>query len=136
MNENIKSANPLGTQKESKLLVKFAIPCIISMLVTALYNIVDQIFIGQGIRWLWYLPDDDLRPCIIRIYLDPAYTHAEILRSNSGSSAVCTGIYPHCCDWISISDCKHWYEQADPRRRKSALFNDFHADRCHCKYDS
>ena len=49
MNENIKSANPLGTQKESKLLVKFAIPCIISMLVTALYNIVDQIFIGQGI---------------------------------------------------------------------------------------
>lgn len=41
MNENIKSANPLGTQKESKLLVKFAIPCIISMLVTALYNIVD-----------------------------------------------------------------------------------------------
>lgn len=49
MNKNVKSANPLGTQKESKLLVKFAIPCIISMLVTALYNIVDQIFIGQGI---------------------------------------------------------------------------------------
>ena len=38
--------NPLGYEKESKLLVGFAIPCIISMLVTALYNIVDQIFIG------------------------------------------------------------------------------------------
>ena len=49
MNENIKSPNPLGTQKESKLLVKFAIPCIISMLVTALYNIVDHILIGQRI---------------------------------------------------------------------------------------
>lgn len=44
--------NPLGVQKESKLLVNFAIPCIISMLVTALYNIVDQIFIGQGVGML------------------------------------------------------------------------------------
>ena len=44
--------NPLGYKKESTLLVGFAIPCIISMLVTALYNIVDQIFIGQGIGML------------------------------------------------------------------------------------
>ena len=41
--------NPLGFEKESKLLINFAIPCIISMLVNALYNIVDQIFIGRGI---------------------------------------------------------------------------------------
>ena len=44
--------NPLGYEKESKLLLNFAIPCIISMLVTALYNIVDQIFIGQGVGLL------------------------------------------------------------------------------------
>lgn len=44
--------NPLGNEKESKLLINFAIPCIISMLVTALYNIVDQIFIGQGVGML------------------------------------------------------------------------------------
>ncbi len=44
--------NPLGLERESRLLVKFAIPCIISMLVTALYNIVDQIFIGQGVGML------------------------------------------------------------------------------------
>ena len=44
--------NPLGLEKESKLLVGFAIPCIISMLVTALYNIVDQIFIGHGVGML------------------------------------------------------------------------------------
>ena len=45
-------ANPLGYEKEGKLLVGFAIPCIISMLVTSLYNIVDQIFIGQGVGLL------------------------------------------------------------------------------------
>lgn len=48
----MKTQNPLGYEKESKLLVNFAIPCIISMLVTSLYNIVDQIFIGQGIGML------------------------------------------------------------------------------------
>ncbi len=42
----------LGTEKISKLLKKFAIPCIISLLVNALYNIVDQIFIGWGVNYL------------------------------------------------------------------------------------
>ncbi len=41
--------NPLATEKTSKLILKFAIPSIISGLVNALYNIVDQIFIGQGV---------------------------------------------------------------------------------------
>ena len=36
----------LGSEKISKLIKKFAIPCVISMIVAALYNIVDQIFIG------------------------------------------------------------------------------------------
>ncbi|MBQ0065166.1 MAG: MATE family efflux transporter [Firmicutes bacterium] len=44
--------NPLGFEKESKLLRKFAIPSIISMVVSSLYNIVDQIFIGQGVGYL------------------------------------------------------------------------------------
>ena len=35
----------LGTERISKLMQKYAIPCIISLLVGALYNIVDQIFI-------------------------------------------------------------------------------------------
>ena len=42
-------SNPLYYEKIYKLLLKFATPSIISMLVGALYNIVDQIFIGQGI---------------------------------------------------------------------------------------
>lgn len=47
-----KSETYLWKEKISKLLLSFSIPCIISFLVNALYNIVDQIFIG---RWVWYL---------------------------------------------------------------------------------
>ncbi len=38
----------LSTEKVSKLMGKYAIPCIISLLVGALYNIVDQIFIANA----------------------------------------------------------------------------------------
>ncbi len=36
----------------SKLMLKFSIPCILSLLVSSLYNIVDQIFIGRGVGYL------------------------------------------------------------------------------------
>ena len=36
----------LGTAKVSRLIRRFSVPCVISMVVAALYNIVDQIFIG------------------------------------------------------------------------------------------
>ncbi|MDE5937232.1 MAG: MATE family efflux transporter [Ruminococcus sp.] len=49
MNKEEKEQNPLGYAPVSKLMVKFAIPSIIGMLVSALYNIVDQLFIGQGV---------------------------------------------------------------------------------------
>ncbi|MFV0362911.1 MAG: MATE family efflux transporter [Suipraeoptans sp.] len=41
--------NSLGNEKIGELMIKFSIPAIISMLVSSLYNIVDQIFIGQGV---------------------------------------------------------------------------------------
>ena len=44
--------NPLGVAPMGGLIAKFAIPAIISMLVSAMYNIVDQIFIGQGVGML------------------------------------------------------------------------------------
>ena len=47
-----KEENILGTEKIGKLILKFAIPSIISMLVNSLYNIVDQIFIGRGVGYL------------------------------------------------------------------------------------
>lgn len=44
--------NPLQYEKISKLLKDFAIPSIMAALVGSLYNIVDQIFIGQGVGYL------------------------------------------------------------------------------------
>ena len=41
--------NPLAAERIERLILKFSIPAIISMLVSSLYNIVDQIFIGQGV---------------------------------------------------------------------------------------
>ena len=47
-----KEENILGYEKISKLMKKFSIPCIISLVVNSLYNIVDQIFIGWGVGYL------------------------------------------------------------------------------------
>jgi len=37
------------TETIGRLMMKFSIPAIISMIVNSVYNIVDQIFIGQGV---------------------------------------------------------------------------------------
>ncbi len=50
MNQN--ANNYLAEERIGKLILKFSIPCILSLLVSALYNIVDQIFIGRGIGYL------------------------------------------------------------------------------------
>ena len=50
MNQNANKY--LVEEKIGKLLLKFSIPCIMSLLVSALYNIVDQIFIGRGVGYL------------------------------------------------------------------------------------
>ena len=47
-----KEENILGYEKIGKLIRKFAVPCIISLLVNSLYNIVDQVFIGWGVGYL------------------------------------------------------------------------------------
>lgn len=46
--DQMKSGNYLGTEKISKLMLKFSLPCVLSLLVSALYNVVDQIFIGNS----------------------------------------------------------------------------------------
>ncbi len=42
----------LGEDKVSKLLIRFSIPAIVGMLVNALYNVVDRIYIGHGVGYL------------------------------------------------------------------------------------
>lgn len=49
---SIQKENPLGYEKLPRLLKSFAVPSIIAMLVSSLYNIVDQVFIGQGVGYL------------------------------------------------------------------------------------
>ena len=44
--------NPLGTEPIGKILVRFAVPSIIAMMVSALYNMVDQFFIGRSVGML------------------------------------------------------------------------------------
>jgi putative MATE family efflux protein len=47
-----KEENILGYENIKTLMKKFSIPCIISLVVNALYNIVDQIYIGWGVGYL------------------------------------------------------------------------------------
>jgi len=44
-----KLATRLGEQKISKLLVNLSLPATIGMMVNALYNLVDTIFVGRGV---------------------------------------------------------------------------------------
>ena len=46
------AANPLGTERVGRAMTRYAIPSIISIVVNSLYNMVDQIFIGQGVGYL------------------------------------------------------------------------------------
>ena len=44
------AADRLGTESVGKLLVRFSVPAITGMLVNALYNVVDRIFVGRGVN--------------------------------------------------------------------------------------
>lgn len=47
-NSGEQSSKYLGTEKIPKLMLKFSIPCVLSLVISALYNIVDQIFVGNS----------------------------------------------------------------------------------------
>lgn len=55
----------LGTEKINKLLISFSIPCVISMLINSIYNIVDQIFIGKGVGTLGNAATNVIFPLVI-----------------------------------------------------------------------
>ena len=55
----------LGKDKISKLLLAFSVPCVISMLINSLYNIVDQIFIGKGVGTLGNAATNVIFPLVI-----------------------------------------------------------------------
>ena len=45
-------SNYLATEMTGTLLRRFALPCICSLIISCLYNIVDQIFVGNGVGYL------------------------------------------------------------------------------------
>ena len=45
----LKTPQELGTEKIGKLLIRYAVPAMIAMLASSLYNIVDRAFIGHGV---------------------------------------------------------------------------------------
>ncbi|MDR0953810.1 MAG: MATE family efflux transporter [Rikenellaceae bacterium] len=49
MADNSSSALELGQQPIGKLLLKYSIPAVVGMVVVSLYNIIDRVFIGQGV---------------------------------------------------------------------------------------
>lgn len=55
----------LGKDKINKLLLSFSIPCVISMLINSIYNIVDQIFIGKGVGTLGNAATNVIFPLVI-----------------------------------------------------------------------
>ncbi len=55
----------LGKERISKLLLTFSIPCVISMLINSVYNIVDQIFIGKGVGTLGNAATNVIFPLVI-----------------------------------------------------------------------
>ncbi|HBV49247.1 MAG TPA: MATE family efflux transporter, partial [Alistipes sp.] len=49
MSEIRSAATELGTERIRKLLMQYAVPAVIAMTASSLYNMVDSIFIGQGV---------------------------------------------------------------------------------------
>ena len=62
MDEQEKKFREMTEPPVEKLICRLAVPCIISMLVTAMYNMVDTFFVGQldsnaaTVRWAWCFP--------------------------------------------------------------------------------
>ena len=73
-------ANPLGTQPVGKLCLQFALPSIVSLVVNSLYNMVDQIFIGQGVGFLGNAATNVIMPITLIV------TAAAMLLGNGASA--------------------------------------------------
>lgn len=89
--------NPLGYKKIPSLLAAFAIPSIIATLVSSLYNIVDQVFIGQGVGYLGNAATNVSYPLTTICLAIPAYRHWKRLplltqprRGRTGRSLPCS----------------------------------------------
>ena len=86
----VQEENPLGTLPVGRLLINFSLPAIISCLINSIYNIVDQIFIGQGVGYLGNAATTVAFP-LMTILLAFSVSFGFILPINAPQNMVCMG---------------------------------------------
>ena len=64
--DNVTEVDPLSTERMGRLMVRYAVPSVISLVVNALYNMVDQVFIGQGVGYLGNAATNVIMPRLSR----------------------------------------------------------------------
>lgn len=77
--------NPLGTERIGRLMVRFAVPSMVALVVNSLYNMVDQIFIGQGVGYLGNAATNIILPMMVLLM------------------ALCQMIGDGCAAWMSLN---------------------------------
>ena len=143
--------NPLGYEKISKLLKDFAIPSIMASLVGSIYNIVDQIFIGQGVGYLGNAATNVAYPfstiCLAIALLVGIGSASSVslclgrkepkgIWGNDRCISICKAVCQHNIDWNAVSYCNEWYEQFDSSRWKTKVFNGLHGYGSYYQYHS
>ncbi len=127
MNQNNKM---LGDAVISRLLFKFSVPCVMGLLISALYNIVDQIFIGNSeLGYLGNAATGVSFPvlCIANAFAwcvgDGAASYLSICagRKDTDSAHKCVSV-------LFITECN---EQYDTCGRKSCICHECNVGRCY-----
>jgi len=107
MEQTQQQGSYLITEPIRKLLPKFTIPCVISLIIPCLYNIVDQIFVGNGIGYLGnaatgiislLLSSDGALPFYLvmgRLPLSACHRDVEIQKIQAKSSPI-VSCFPFC----------------------------------------
>ena len=107
------TTHPMADKPVGQLLRQFAVPSIIAMLVSSLYNIIDQLFIGQSIGLLGNAATNIAFP------LTPTCVAFSLMFGIGGQN-----LYWHYFPWFPIPDSCHWRRSSDPCRRQSAVLHD------------
>ena len=140
--------NPLGYEKIPKLLKNFAVPSIVASLVGSIYNIVDQIFIGQGVGYLGNAATNVAYPfstiCLAIALLVGIGSSSRVslclgckgIWGNDRCISICKAVCQHNIDWNAVSHCNEWYEQFDSSRWKTKVFNGLHGCGSYYQYHS
>ena len=129
-----------------QLLRQFAVPSIIAMLVSSLYNIIDQLFIGQSIGLLGNAATNiafPLTPTCVAFSLMFGIGGAARFnlamgagRKKEAAAYMGNALYRHYFTWISFPDSCHWRRSSDPCRRQSAVLHDLQSGGGYRQYSS